>query len=228
MDPLGTSGNTLAAWLQAIGSVLAIVAAIILSWWQHIEARRNANRQQEHARYERIDGLGGLMESVYSEIYKAHCAAFTSDWRQYISFGADIPRLKRAVEALERAPLHEAGNWRIVQAAIATREAGFKALDLLSQGREFALAYPSANTEDVELEIRRTFDIVNKAMAPVIRALAYDWFEVGPLSEWKEHLDLPEGLIPKHRRPPSLKRANALLRKQWRRQKARERREVAR
>ncbi len=180
-------------------------------------------RQAELSRYERVSGLGGLMQEVYTQLWAANNVLYGAAWHDYLINDADPANLRRAAETLERAPVHEAGNWRIVSAAIRVREAGFAAAGVLERTQGLLIRNPTASTGNAEDEIRQLFDVVNEAMAPIVRALAYDYFEGGPLSEWKEHLDFPDELIPKHRKRPSIRKANRLLAKQWRRQQTRAR-----
>lgn len=202
------------AWVQAIGSVLAIFVAVGLAFWQQRQAHRLQRRQAERARHERVSAIGGLMEGLYGELWEAMNAVGGGGWREFIVHRFDHERLQRAITALERAPIHEVGNWRIVTSVTEAREAGIKASALLrrlqADNRDQAKPITDAQYEAVHAH----FDTVNRAMAPIVRALAYDMYEGGPISEWKEHLNLPETMIPKHLRPPPIKRANRQLGRQ--------------
>jgi hypothetical protein len=200
-----------AAMTQGIGSVIAIIVAIALSWWQQRETRNQQHRQLVRARHERVSGTAGLIQGLYLELMEANSAVGTGAWFQYIIVRFDRLRFRRAIEAIERAPLHEVGNWRIVAACIEAREAGFLALEVLTGLQDANRRTPAELSDRDYEEIQRHFNIVNNAMAPIVRALAYDMFEAGPLSEWKEHLDLPEALIPKHMRPRSIAAGNRSL-----------------
>jgi hypothetical protein len=206
--------SDLAAWVQAVGSVAAIIAAVLLSWWQQRENSRLQRRQFERARYEKVSGIGGLLQGVYTELWEANNAAGGAGWYDYIIRRFDRAKFFRAVDALERAPLHELGNWRIVTACNSAKEAGQSALKLLERLQDKNTRNPSRQTEEECDEIDRLFNVVNHAMAPIVRALAYDHYESGPISEWKEHLDLPEEMIPSHLRPPSIKKETQRLRLQ--------------
>lgn len=202
------------AWVQAIGSIVAILVAVGLAAWQHHQSQRLQHRMAERARHESVSSIGGLLEGLYVELWEAMNAASGGGWRDYITTRFDPDRLGRAIDALEKAPVHQIGNWRIVTAVTSAREAGFEAISLLRRlqqdGRK---AWQPLSDADHD-RVCAHFDAVNRAMAPVVRALAYDIYEVGPLGEWKEHLDMPEALIPKHLRPPSFAKANRRLRHQ--------------
>lgn len=198
--------SVLPAWVQAVGSVAAIIAAIALSWWQQRESSRLQGRQFERARYEKVSGIGGLLESLYGEMWEANNAAGGGGWYDYIITKFDRAKFQRAIDALEQAPLHELGNWRIVTTCVAAREASITACRLLERLQDENIRSPARQTDDALDEIDRLFNVINSAMAPIVRALAYDLYETGPISEWKEHLDLPEEMIPKHLRPPSFKK----------------------
>lgn len=48
------------AWVQAIGSVLAILAAVAIAAWQNHASQRLQRRQTELARRERVSGIGAF------------------------------------------------------------------------------------------------------------------------------------------------------------------------
>lgn len=194
----------IAAWVQAIGSVTAIIAAITVSWFQQRHANRLHRRQIEQARRERVSGVGGLLEVIYVEVLAASSARHGDEWYSYIISRFDRDKFRRAINALDRAPLHELGNWRIVTACTAAKEAAILAADLLSRLQDQNRQSPSRLSDEDAEQIYRLFEAVNGSMAPIVRALAYDYFEVGPISEWKEFLDFPDELIPRHLRPRSL------------------------
>ncbi|WP_332659915.1 hypothetical protein [Brevundimonas sp.] len=195
--------SDLPAWVQAIGSIVAILAALGLAWWQQSENRRAQRRATSRARYERVSALGGVMQGLYTELWDANNAAGGSNWFNYILSEFDPARFRRRLDALERTPVHEVGNWRIVTTAAAAQEAGFNALELLEQLQVQNRKHPDRLSETDCERIYELFDAVNDAMAPIVRALAYDVYEGGPIGEWKEHLDYPRELIPKHLRPPT-------------------------
>lgn len=202
------------AWVQAIGSVAAIAVAIVLAFWQQGQNRRAQRLESARARRDKVSGLGGLLEVLYGEIYEAQNAASNGHWHDFIIARYDPDRLRRAITALEQAPIHEVGNWRIVTAVAEAREAGTRALGFLGRLQTANRSNPVRLSDEDHGEIQRLFDAVNGAMAPVVRALVYDRYETGPISEWKEHLDLPESMIPKHLRPPSTAKANRQLGRQ--------------
>lgn len=193
---------------------MAIFVAVGLAAWQHGQAQRLQRRQAERARHEKVGAIGGLMEGLYFELWEAMNAVSGGGWREFITTRFDAARLQRAIDTLERAPVHEAGNWRIVTAIARARESGIRAAALLSRLQDQSCTNWSPISEADHDEICSHFDSVNRAMAPIVRALAYDMYEVGPIGEWKEHLDLPESMIPKHLRPPSIPKLNRQLGRQ--------------
>lgn len=199
------------AWVQAIGSVVAIAVAIGLAFWQQGQNRRAQRLESARARHDKVSGVGGLLEGLYGELYEASNAASGGGWHSFIISKFDPGRLRRAIAAIEQAPIHEVGNWRIVTAVSDAREAGVRALALLERLQGANRGNPVRLSDEQHDEIERLFYVVNRAMGPVVRALAYDHYESGPISEWKEHLDLPESMIPKHLRPPSIAQATRQL-----------------
>ncbi len=209
---ISIADSDLPAWVQAIGSIVAIFAALGLAWWQQSENRRAHRRATSRARYERVSALGGVMQGLYTELWDANNAAGGPDWFNYILSEFDSARFRRRLDALERTPVHEVGNWRIVTTAASAQEAGFNALELLEQLQKQNRKHPNPLSEAECERIYELFDAVNDAMAPIVRALAYDVYEGGPIGEWKEHLDYPRALIPKHLRPPT----DRALERNWR------------
>lgn len=208
------AASDMPAWVQAIGSVVAIAVAIGLALWQQHENRKAQRLAAARARHDKVSGVGGLLEGLYGELYAAWNAASGGGWHSFIIAKFDPSRLRRAITALEQAPIYEVGNWPIVTSVSDAREAGVQALALLERLQDANRLNPVRLSDDEHDEIERLFHAVNRAMGPVVRALAYDHYESGPISEWKEHLDLPESMIPKHLRPPSIAKANRQLARQ--------------
>ena len=193
----------IAAWVQAIGSIAAIIAAIGVSWLQQRNANRLHRRQFELARRERVSGIGGLLEVIYVELLAASSARHGNGWYTYIISQFDRDKFRRAIAALDRAPLHELGNWRLVTACNSAKESAILAAELLSHLQDQNRLSPARLSDDDAERIYQLFDAVNGSMAPIVRALAYDYFEAGPISEWNEFLDFPDEMIPRHLRPKS-------------------------
>lgn len=205
--------SELAAWVQAIGSVAAILAAIALAWWQQRENRAAQRRSAERQRSDKIDGFAALVEQIYAELFHANNAAAGGDWLPFIISQYRRERLERYSRNLDAAPAYEAGNWRIVSALISVQDAAHQAIELLNRLQDKNRKNPSHIEDSEAEEIYRLFYQVNDAMRPIVQALAFGLYVTGPLSEWKEHLhDTPRALIPKENRPPSEKQ----LERNWR------------
>lgn len=217
MPEVATSGaltsTEVAAWVQAVGSLVAIGAAIVLAWWQQRENRAAQERQAERQRRDKIDGFAALVEQIYRELFKAKCAANSGDWLPFIISRYNRDRLHRYSTSLDSAPIYEAGNWRIVSALISVQDAAHQAIDLLNRLQDQNVRSPSLIGDDDCAEIDRLFTQVDKAMRPIVEALAFGLYVTGPLSEWKEHLnETPRGLISKRNRPPTERQ----LERNWR------------
>ena len=205
--------SELAAWVQAIGSLVAIFAAIALAWWQQRENRLAQIRDAERQRSDKIDGFAALVEQIYAELFRAKSAAGGEDWLPFIISHYQRVRLARYSRSLDSAPICEAGNWRIVSALISVQDSAHQAIVLLNRLQDKNRENPSLLEDDEYDEIDRLFYRVNDAMRPIVQALAFGLYVTGPLSEWKEHLHAtPRDLIPKRNRPPSEKQ----LERNWR------------
>jgi hypothetical protein len=64
----GLSSGEMASWVQAIGSILAILVAIYVGQRQAVENLRSQNRSLWHAKELRYDALRGLTESTIEEL----------------------------------------------------------------------------------------------------------------------------------------------------------------
>lgn len=186
--PAPTETSDYASWVQAIGSVAAILTAVALSFFQSEEARQARIDDYKRRRSDRINGIAALMEDIYWQLKLASNAA--SDLRPirfmgYILREYDPERLDRAVNALVEAPIHEMAQWKCVLAAIEMREVGLEAAKELRRLKE----NPHAEIVFASAQVIEYFHRANECMRPIVRGLAQGRFEGPHFGEWKEHLD---------------------------------------
>ena len=105
-----------AAWVQAIGSVLAILAAITVAAWQSREGRLAILRQLAVARREKIEPLRAMgaiaSEAVQEAVNRLKPGTASKD---YFSGGYSPILLRDMIEALDKVPLHELGDFDLVR-----------------------------------------------------------------------------------------------------------------
>nr|WP_313429329.1 hypothetical protein [Brevundimonas diminuta] len=186
--PAPTKTSDYASWVQAIGSVAAILAAVALSVFQSRQALQARADDYLNQRQDRISGIAGLMQDVYWQLKMASNAASDPQpirFMNYIVSEHDPDRLDRAVSALSDAPIHEMAQWKCVLAVIQMREVGLEAARELRRLKET----PQPEMVWASEQFIRYFDRANECMGPVVRALARGQFEAPDFGEWKAHLD---------------------------------------
>ena len=75
-------GQTLAAWVQAVGSILAIVAAFLISYLQYRSTLKVLKTQRRDANVSKLDVLFALAEQARTLIEKAN-AGIQGDFANY-------------------------------------------------------------------------------------------------------------------------------------------------
>lgn len=107
-----TSSSDAAAWVQAIGSIAAIVGAFVLGNWQARVARETALELERARESNRIKGLAGvythllkLSHSTLRQVQEANPQLFPDQWN-----GAVSGWLKSAIDAAIQLPPHDLGS----------------------------------------------------------------------------------------------------------------------
>jgi hypothetical protein len=114
-----------AAWVQALGSIGAILVAIFISYWGTKSAVRNQldREARERSRLELgckhvLENLFDTLQSAYEHILTEKHEGFVHFWKHYLS-----DHLSAAMVAVERLPMHELGRRERVALAFAAQTA---------------------------------------------------------------------------------------------------------
>jgi heme exporter protein D len=91
-------GHTLAAWAQAAGSILAIIAAFLISYRQHKSTLKVLRTQRRDANVSKLDVLFALAEQARTLVEKAN-AEIQGDVASYF---------EREIDSNDLCGLHEA------------------------------------------------------------------------------------------------------------------------
>lgn len=107
-----------AAWVQAVGSIGAIVGAVVLMKRQNDAAATLAVTMESRALGRRIAAIEGIVENCYeiSEILQVHTKPINSYFDYFFStFSPDD--LESALGALMAVPVHTLESYKMVRAA---------------------------------------------------------------------------------------------------------------
>lgn len=118
------SSGDVAAWVQAIGAVLAILASYHLGARQVAEAQKEADKRYRQDRTSRENGYFSIMEALHV----ATCAvedsfedrgswdSFLEEWNSYLG-----PNLTAALAAFDAMPAHDLGTTTRINSAFLLR-----------------------------------------------------------------------------------------------------------
>ena len=113
--------QTLAAWVQAVGSILAIVAALVISLLVHRSSLKALQRQHRNAAVAKLDVLFALAEKTRTLMEKANSGVQDgfagSREREF-----DSNDLRGLHEAFANVALHELPNANTVFAVLRLKE----------------------------------------------------------------------------------------------------------
>lgn len=107
--------NEGAAWVQAVGSIGAIIAAVIVMKHQSEEARRLAIETDARALNRRLAALHALIDQGYEMVQSVnkHAIGIASFWDYCFTLvrSEDIKAIRQALEAI---PLHTLESYKLV------------------------------------------------------------------------------------------------------------------
>lgn len=126
-----STSSDLASWIQAIGSIGAIVGAYFLGSKQSRDARTLALELESRRRAEQVDrykatvGVVRLMATTtISAIEETEYEDFCGDWRRFLQHD-----LQTALTAFDAMPAHELGTDELIYQAFAVRTAAQSLFD---------------------------------------------------------------------------------------------------
>ncbi|MGH6610226.1 MAG: hypothetical protein ACRECQ_08220, partial [Burkholderiaceae bacterium] len=129
------NGLTLAAWVLVAGSILAIVAAFLISNLQHRSTLKVLQTQHQQATVKRLEVLFALGEHTRTLIEKAN-AGIQEDFRSYRARESDSNDLLGLHEALVAVVLHELPTGNTVFAILRLREVSREMPRLVQQAAD--------------------------------------------------------------------------------------------
>jgi hypothetical protein len=95
-DPEGVFGSNSAAWVQAIGSIAAVLGAAAIAGWQAHDQRIAARRQERKVRVDRVLSMGAVAIHVAQRLGKMKSDLGTSRANPMILLKAYLGELKIA------------------------------------------------------------------------------------------------------------------------------------
>ena len=125
-------GQTLAAWVQAAGSILAIVAAFLISFLQHRSTLKVLQKQRREANAGRLDVLFELAEQARTLIEKAN-AGIQGNVASYFERELDSNDLQGLHEAFASIALHDLPTANSVFAILRLKEVTRQMPSLIQQ-----------------------------------------------------------------------------------------------
>jgi hypothetical protein len=125
-------GQTLAAWVQAVGSILAIVAAFLISYLQYRSALKVLKTQRRSANVSKLEVLFALAEQTRTLIEKAN-AGIQGDFANYYEREFDLNDLRGLHEAFAAVALHDLPTGNAVFAILRLKEVTRQMPRLLEQ-----------------------------------------------------------------------------------------------
>ena len=131
-------GPTVAAWVQAIGSIVAIVAAFSISYLQHKSTLKALRTIKRDANLGKLDVLLALAEQARTLIEKAN-AGIQGDISSYFEREIDSNDLRGLHEAFAAVVLHDLPSGNAVFAVLRLKEVTRQMPSLVQQALdEFA------------------------------------------------------------------------------------------
>ncbi len=128
-------GQTLAAWVQAAGSILAIVAAFLISYLQYRSSLKVLETQRRDATVSKLDVLFALAEQTRTLIERAN-AGIQGDFANYYEREFDLNDLRGLHEAFAAVALQDLPTGNAVFAILRLKEVTRQMPPLLEQAAD--------------------------------------------------------------------------------------------
>ena len=136
-------GQTLAAWVQAGGSILAIVAAFLISYLQYRSTLKVLKTQRRDANVSKLNVLLALAEQARTLIERAN-AGIQGDFPSYYDREFDSNDLRGLHEAFAAVLLHDLPTGNAVFAILRLKEVTRQMPRLLEQAVDELGGYGAA------------------------------------------------------------------------------------
>lgn len=113
----------MAAWVQAIGSVGAIIGAVLVMKWQSQEAAQLAQKMDDRALARRLSAVESIVEHAYnlSEVLRVRTQP-VNDYHDYFFSNVSPEDIDTALNALSEIPLHTLESFKMVRAVQQIRQ----------------------------------------------------------------------------------------------------------
>lgn len=108
---MGDAGKSLSSWVQAVGSIAAILGAVYVT-----------RMQMDHSDRNRRAAIVAIAEAAVRRVNEVHNLMWTSDPRDALFTKFPSWRLDRIISAFDAAPVHEIQSGEGVVAFLAIRE----------------------------------------------------------------------------------------------------------
>lgn len=148
-----------AGWIQAVGSIAAIVGAFVLGHWQAQTSRNTALELERTREDNRLNGLAGvyihLLKLSYNTLRLAQEAtphAFPDQWKTISSW------LQTAIDASSQLPLHDLGTPERIFCAVRIRGLATDTYKLAAAAADKAPTFNTAKLAD-DLQFSNVVDL---------------------------------------------------------------------
>ncbi len=107
-----------ASWAQAIGSILALVVAIGLSYWQLRNAKRTLHRQRNQDTKQLVDAFSAIADYAAKQFSDVIYQVKQPSFLRFLCVGLDAEELRRVVTTIDAFPVFQLPNYKAIETAL--------------------------------------------------------------------------------------------------------------
>ncbi|MFN7111699.1 MAG: hypothetical protein ACK4M2_08670 [Brevundimonas sp.] len=158
-----TTNKDTAGWVQAFGSIAAILATAGVVWWQETRRREDIRIERLRQRTDQLEGLSAMgrrLVKILSEVENSY------DYFENRFVDAAFQDISAAFAEV---PVHDARSYSVATAVMTLRRISLRVLEPLHWLTEYHLRTSYHPSWDIEAENR--FSIVQSALDEAILAL---------------------------------------------------------
>ncbi|WP_343718639.1 hypothetical protein [Achromobacter dolens] len=162
-----TNGADAAAWIQAVGSILAIVGAFFVGKQQAIEAAKLAEKLRKDARTQTLDGYVAIVLNLFQKLERLEHALGYDQVSAFRTAWVWVQRMefKVALEAFDRMPVHDFADVGKIDAAFSIHGAAAEAYAEANK----VMAVWSADNDPIFMEAYRELQEHTRVYASLAR-----------------------------------------------------------
>jgi hypothetical protein len=151
-----------AAWVQGIGSVLAIAAAFVIAWADHYRQERRRRREREESRAQTRELCRNVASGLY--VILAECVDLCEHVAA-VRFDAQQAQLRDIVQLAQQIQLYHLSP-EALQRFIGVRQLAAEALGIFSegQGMHTDVAHWAARLTDLRETARERGELLGRAL----------------------------------------------------------------